>query len=609
MQIKDVRVFLGSKKGMCLIVSLILLLHFLFVTSSAWNTSPTVDLSQNIGKGYQFFSQGIVANDLPANTGQAHLFGLVPIILGIKLDEKTWFLGNFRAGNNKGLLAYHDMLDKNEMNIEFYEEAKKAQKEDILRKILRVSILIEAIISVLTLFVVFLWAKHAFGLKSGYMALLLYSFSPFVTSLVHGLHGDNLIRLLSTLTFFYLWRFIAFTNKKDLIFTGVFLGAAMAIKLTTAFYPILLLVILIISLFMNDSFKSKIKTLFRFKWPNIYINAIAALLLIGITAVFVINGIFLFKDVFKPMSEYNYEHYQISSEFFLSLKNSFLGTIPLPISPYWILSLDSGISISEEAENLFFMGEYFSDIAPKSFYLVSFLVKTTIPVLILFLIAHLLLILIILSKNNEKINTIKFNFIYFLFIIYFIFLFITIATSKVAGLRHLGAIYPLIFILVSSIISIKFPFSKYIKTFMWLLVSWHIIIYLFAYPFFIPYFNDIVGKNNGYLYFRDTDIDYHELYYYAIEYKKEHPEVILFPQCFIEKGRVSMSPNDLNFQRANCYGWLKNFEPVDFIGNSWPVYDIEGKWVQENDGKIRFVPSEKMKPRKAKINSFLRWFI
>jgi|TARA_B100001964_G_scaffold212452_1_gene248528 hypothetical protein len=609
MQIKDLRVFLGSKKGMYLIVSLILLLHFLFVISSAWNTSPTVDLSQNIDRGYKFFSQGIIANIVPANTGQAHLFGLSPIILGIELDEKTWFLSNFKSGNNKGLLAYHDMLDKNEMNIKFYEGAKKAQKEDILRKILRVSILIEAIISVLTAFVVFLWAKQAFRLKSGYIALLLYSFSPFVTSLVHGLHGDNLVRFLTILTFFYLWRFITFTNKKDLIFTGVSLGAAMVIKPTTAFYPILLSIILIGALFMNDSFKSKIKTLFRVKWSNKYINVIAALLLIGITAVFVINGMFLFKDVFKPMSEYNYEHHQISSEFFLSLKNSFLGAIPLPISPYWILSIDSGKFISEGAGSLFFMGEYFLDIAPKSFYLVSFLVKTTTPVLILFLIVHLLLILILLSKNNEKMNTIKFNFIYLLFIIYFIFLFTTIATKQVAGLRHLGVIYPFIFIIISSIISIKFPFSKYIKTFILVLVIWHIIIYLFAYPFFIPYFNEMVGKNNGYLYFRDTNIDYHELYYHAIEYKKSNLEVILFPPCVIEKGKVSMSPNDLNFQRANCYGWLKNFEPVDFIGNSWPVYDIEGKWVQENDGQIRFVPSEKMKPRKAKINSFLKWFI
>ena len=144
---------------------------------------------------------------------------------------------------------------------------------------------------------------------------------------------------------------------------------------------------------------------------------------------------------------------------------------------------------------------------------------------------------------------------------------------------------------------------------MWMLVSWHIIVYLLAYPFFIPYFNEVIGNENGYLYFRDTNIDYHELYYHAIEYKKSNPEVMLFPQCFIEKGKVSMSPNDLNFQRGNCYRWLKNFEPVDFIGNSWPVYDIDGKWVQEDNGQIRFVPSEKMQPRKAKINPFLKGLI
>ena len=253
------------------------------------------------------------------------------------------------------------------------------------------------------------------------------------------------------------------------------------------------------------------------------------------------------------------------------------------------------------------MGEYFFGIAPKSYYLINFLVKTTIPVLILFFIVHLLFIIYLLSKNNEKINTIKFNFTYLLFIIYFIFLFTTIATKMVGGFRHVGFIYPLIFVLLSSIVSIKFQFSRYIRIFIWTLLGWHIIVYLLAYPFFIPYFNEMIGKNNGYLYFRDTDIDMHELYYYAIEYKKAHPEVKLFPSCLIEKGKVSMSPNDLNFQRANCYGWLKNFEPVDFIGSSWPVYEVDGKWLQDENGQLRFLPSQNMQLRKIKINSFIRW--
>ena len=98
------------------------------------------------------------------------------------------------------------------MNAEFYEEAKKAEKEDVVRIILRASIIIEGIVSVLTALVVFLWAKQAFGLKSGFAALLLYSFSPFGTSLVHGLHADNLTRLMVTLTFFYFW------NKNDIYY-------------------------------------------------------------------------------------------------------------------------------------------------------------------------------------------------------------------------------------------------------------------------------------------------------------------------------------------------------------------------------------------------------
>lgn len=70
-----------------------------------------------------------------------------------------------------------------------------------------------------------------------------------------------------------------------------------------------------------------------------------------------------------------------------------------------------------------------------------------------------------------------------------------------------------------------------------------------------------------------------------------------------------MSLDDLNFQRAACYGWSKNFEPMDFIANSWPVYEVDGKWIQENNGQIHFIPPQKMKVRKAKINPFLKGFI
>jgi len=356
---------------------------------------------------------------------------------------------------------------------------------------------------------------------------------------------------------------------------------------------------------VSSTFNEKIKSIFT--THNRYFNSILSYLLIGLIALFVLNGFFLFKGTFTPISKYDYE---LQSNLFLKLENSFIGNLPLPISSYYMSSLDTGMGETDDTAYLFFLGEYFIEKAPKTFYLVSFLVKSTLPVIILFIIIHLLYLLFVLSKStNEKIGKTKFTYGYILFLFYFIFIFTTFITNIVAGLRHLGVLYPLIFVLISSIVSIRLPFSKITKSFVWVLIGWHLIAYLLAYPFFIPYFNELIGNNNGYLYFRDTNADYHELYYHVIDYKEIHPEVILFPGCFVEKGRVTMSPNDLNFQRASCYGWLKNFEPVDYIGNSWPVYDVDGQWSIGNNGQPQFSPSPNMKLREAKLNRFLKLFI
>ena len=135
-----------------------------------------------------------------------------------------------------------------------------------------------------------------------------------------------------------------------------------------------------------------------------------SLLLIGIVALFVLNGLFFFKGTFTSISNPDYE---IRSDLFLSLKKSIIGNIPLPIPSHYIAALDAGMVISSETGYLFFLGEYFIGTAPKSFYFVSFFVKSTLPVIILFVSIHLLFFLLILSKNNnEKIVKIKFMLIY-----------------------------------------------------------------------------------------------------------------------------------------------------------------------------------------------------
>lgn len=351
MQISRLVAFLGSKKGIYSIVSTILLIHFIFVVSSGWNTSIPVDFNRNLKFGFDFYSKGQPTFSSPV-IGQGHLFGLAPVFLGIDLDKDSWFGSVFRRGNNKALLAYHDVLDKNEMNAEFYENAREAKNEDRIRKVLRLSIIIEGIISTLTALVVFIWAKQAFGLKSGYVGLLFYSFSPFSSALVHGLHADNLTRLTVLVVFFYFWKFLINPTKKNLILTGLFLGVSMSVKVTTVYYPILIFVVLTFMILKSNTFKEKIK--FIFKNNNKYFNTIISYFLIGLIALFVLNGLYVFKGTFTPISKYDYE---LQSDFFLNLESSFIGKIPLPISSYYMSSLDTGLGETDDTAYLFFLGD------------------------------------------------------------------------------------------------------------------------------------------------------------------------------------------------------------------------------------------------------------
>lgn len=600
------KINLASKRVECSVVSLLLLLHLVFSFSSAWNLSTPADFSQNINAGYRYFAEGLV--NPTSTTSQGHLFGIAPILAGVDPSSKEWAMGMLRSGNNKGILAFHGVLDRNEMNEEHYADVEGVKSDHLLKRVLRIGFFIESLLSVITALIIYIWGRMAFGRISGMIALVLYSFSPFMTTMVHSLHSDNSARLFVTLTFFLLWYFIMSPNWKRLFYLGISLGVTLCVKVSTAYYPFLILFIFLGVASINSNFSSKLSHAFSSKY-NKYVTLFFLFVVLSLAALVMVNSLNLFKGVFTPLADYTEEPLKIESKIFSSLQTSFLGNIPLPISPYYILSVDYGKAWSEGGTGtfLFYFGDVFTGESPKSFYFVSFLTKTTLPVLLLFLFLHVIIVLLFLSSKGEKTKQKQFSLLFILFVGYFIFLFTAITTTHVSGLRHLSMVYPFIFIGISSLFSLKFPFKKIMKYGFFFLIVWHVFAYIFAYPFFIPYFNELVGKHNGYLYFRDSNVDYHEAYYHAIEYKKKNPDVVLFPPCLVQKGMVSMSPNDLNFQRAGCYGWLKGFEPVDFIGGNWPVYQVDGQWVQDENGQVRFMHSPTMKLRKKGFNPFLKW--
>lgn len=584
-----------------ILVIAILIIHFILAYSSAWNLSVPVDFAQNMGAGYKYFKEGWVSPT--STTSQGHIFGIAPIILGLGPFSDEVGFTKLKAGNGKGLLALYGALDRNELNQEFYSGIEGVDDSN-LKKILRLSYFIESLLSVITAWIIYLWAKEAFGKNSGLFAMSFYAFSPFMTSITHSLHSDNSVRLFTVLTFYLFWKFIMNPSKKMLIFASISMGAMLSAKVSTAYYPAIIMALLLFAFYARDEFKSGISQFFKTKNQKPMRNLILICIVIFAVTLLTVNSLYLFKGVFTKLSDYSEGEPRFQSAIFKTLQGSFTGDLPLPVSPYYLLGVDYGKAWTEGSQGtyLYYMGNIYTGDAPKSYYPVSLITKATLPVLALFLLLHIFLILSFMSSDMiwSKMNI---SLIYLLFAAYSIFLFTAITTKLVSGPRHLSMIFPLIFISISWLANLK---NMKLKLLFYSLLALHIITYLFAYPFFIPYFNQFVG-NDGYLYFRESEISYHEEYYRAIEYKNKNPSVALFPNCFVENGIVSMSPNDLNFQRAGCYGWLKNFEPTDYIAGSWPVYKVEGKWVQNEGGQANFIPSPSMKLRKSGINPVLQW--
>jgi hypothetical protein len=209
--------------------------------------------------------------------------------------------------------------------------------------------------------------------------------------------------------------------------------------------------------------------------------------------------------------------------------------------------------------------------------------------------------------------------------------FSSITSPLNIGVRHVLPTFPFIYILISKQINkwlfiaapanlegllakLKFvgktliiSSAKYAVIF--LLIAWQIISIVAAYPYFLTYFNELVGgPKNGYIYVVDSNLDWGQdfkrlvkwadenkidkLYvdyfggtvgeYYLgnrlIPWSGEKDYKLLPPESYLAVSatfRQQCFGEPINgFKPLNCYQWLKDYQPMQTIGNSIFVYYI-----------------------------------
>jgi MFS family permease len=538
--------------------------------------------SKNILGGYLYFKHGFLIGE--DDFEEINIFPLsmlhnFPLIFIADFGHnRSEFIEKYSSTGEWTSFYKWDMLTDNQVDILKNQYGRNitsgSEKAFIPREYIYWDVFCLSLLGCLLGYLVFRWAKESYGLKSGLFALFIYSFSPWMINLSRLITSDLTFALFATLSFYMLWKFIKNPNTKNSILSGISLGAVLATK-TSALYCVIIftLVFLIFGWKMKINIKEKIKHFF----------------IIMFVALLVLNTLFLYHDVFQTLENTKYPSY--SATFKKLEQTPILNRIPIPLPYKYVAAIDATIAAAniEFAPHASWLNGKVSATGFRSFYFYSMLYKNTIPELILFLLS--ILMFLYLLKDNK----INFNTLYILFIFFFIFIFTSLTMKANIGGRHISPLFPLLFILISSVINFKLKKRWILISVLILLGLWQVFEAVTIFPHHTAYFNQIAGgPEMGHMHFKDSNIDYNQDDLLVKKYFEENPDVDLVPACYGFTGKVLMNVEFINFQMPHCFYWLKQFKPIDYVGYSWLVYDVDGQWYQDESGKIGFNPSQKM---------------
>jgi len=406
------------------------------------------------------------------------------------------------------------------------------------------------VLSIFLGLLIYRWSKLLWGVPGALISLVLYCFSPNIVAHSRLVTNDIGGALFFTLACFAVWWYFANPSSNRLILTGACFGLAFAARLSSS---LLLIPVFFVIFFLAVG--ERRWTLKEAAWKLLVIASVGLM-------VFILD--YGFKEFF-PM--YNY---------YRGMK--------------WIIG-----ETTLTGHPSYLMGN-FSPYGWRHYFAVAFLVKSTIPVIILSLFG-----LIVLARK-KPLN-------YYLLVPPILFFFIASFSKKQIGLRYILPVYPFLFIWAGAIWQEKW---KYVRP--WLsrmliaiLCAWHIGASLDIFPNYLAYFNPIAGgPDNGWRWLSDSNLDWGQDLRALAQYRAEHPEakfiISYFGSAPVDyyikdfRGLCSREEWPLHPEREflaisatvltskypgqkpeelGLYDWLlKQRTPVDKINYSIFIYDI-----------------------------------
>jgi hypothetical protein len=205
------------------------------------------------------------------------------------------------------------------------------------------------------------------------------------------------------------------------------------------------------------------------------------------------------------------------------------------------------------------------------YYLIAYLFKTPIALLILFTLA-----LITYLRRRSSTDFLS-NELFLLGPIVYFVVYFNLFNRFPKGIRHFMVIIPFVLIFTSSLISnwnLKVRWKRYVVIG---LIFFLIVSVMSYFPHFIPYFNEFVpNRNLSYKILADSNLNWGQGQWYLDRYLEENPEAIYLPEG-PTSGTIVIDPNRLLgiLGGPEEYRWLReSYEPVGTIAFEYLIYQI-----------------------------------
>ena len=478
-------------------------------------------------------------------------------------------------------------------------------------------------VSIVLALYIFFWGRELYGVLAGLFALFLFSFSPNILAHSRLATQDIGLTAFILIASYYFWRYSKQGTWSQLLLCGLFFGLAIITK-TIGFIllPIFALYGLIIVFQYPDRFREgKLPLINRIDSSKMRLRQLAilsgSLVAIGLLGYVVINLGYGFQGAFRPINIDSlakiYERFPNYAEQ-LKTMDPFLRSIPVPLPWPFVRSIGFQFSLVGGSAGVYFGGNLYEN---GLWYLmpVSFLIKTPLPTLILLILSAVYLVIRRVKLDTEGLM---------LLVIFVTLMIFVVFSNTIVGLRYILPIYPFLFLLISSLFRGEFRLPKPMVGLVAVLSILYVLGTVRIYPDYLAYFNELIGgPKNGYHYLVDSSLDWGQdlkrlkeymdeqgiahiklgyfgsadAEYYGINYgylpsvglePKEpgqhwwyeiDPEnnTPLEPQegTLAVSATILASPGWMNPLFSESYAWLKKYEPVDQVGYSILIYEIE----------------------------------